>query len=192
MRWSGFALFVLALSIGVCAQVPGTPTPTPSEKQAKLDALIQQGLDDAIGNTSSLRLPENRALAYGMLGDMYWRFDQKRARELFRNAGPELSGFNAEMEKDAGDQNVLGIDAGIFMQDPRYQVIPLIARHDADLARQIMQQTRRGSVSQAIANGPAPAGVLMGTGSFAAANASQELALEQQIALLAADQDPDA
>ena len=56
-----------------------------------------------------------------MLGDMYWRFDQKRARELFRNVGPELSAFNADMEKESADQNgqnEMGIDMGLFVQDP--------------------------------------------------------------------------
>ena len=55
-----------------------------------------------------------------------------------------------------------------------------------------MQQTRRAAVSQAIANGPPAAGELYGHRAFAAITASQEVALEQQIAMYAADQDPDA
>ena len=198
MRCLALAIFVFALGLCAFGQVATTPTPTPStedqQKRAKLDALIQQGLDDAIANISSLRLPENRAIAYAMLGDMYWRFDQKRARELFRNVGPELSAFNAEMEKEVSDQNGFspGLDLSIFAQDPRYQVIPLIARHDADLARQVMQQSRRAAIAQAIANGPPPAGPLAGTGSFSAYAAAQEVALEQQIAMYSVDQDPDA
>jgi len=154
MRCLALAIFVFALGLCAFGQVATTPTPTPStedqQKRAKLDALIQQGLDDAIANISSLRLPENRAIAYAMLGDMYWRFDQKRARELFRNVGPELSAFNAEMEKEVSDQNGFspGLDLSIFAQDPRYQVIPLIARHDADLARQVMQQSRRAAIAR--------------------------------------------
>src|SRR4051812_11873750 len=160
MRLIRFAVFVSLIAIScLIGSAQTTPAPTPSaspedaEKRAKLEALIQQGLDDTITNTTSLRLPENRALAYAMLGDMYWRFDQKRARELFRNVTSELSAYNADMEKDSADPNApLGMDMTFLSPDPRYQVIPLIAKRDAELATQVMQQTRRAIVSQAMAN----------------------------------------
>jgi hypothetical protein len=206
MRLVRSAVFVSLVAIScLIGSAQTTPSPSPSAspedpaKRAKLDALIQQALDDAITNTTSLRLPENRALSYATLGDMYWRFDQKRARELFRNVGPELSAYNADVEKESVDQNApLGVDMTLLSPDPRYQAIPLIAKHDAEFATQVMQQTRRAAVSQAIAN-TAQLQQASGIGSFgigpnaaASARAAQELALEQQIALYAADQDPDA
>ena len=88
LRVAVFLLLVSLSGLGLSAQTTTVPSPSPAptidEARAKL---LQQSLDDVIAGTTALRLPENRAFAYAMLGDMYWQFDQKRARELFRNAG---------------------------------------------------------------------------------------------------------
>lgn len=198
MRGVRFAVLFSFLSLSwlcVSAQTGATPTPSPAptidEARAKL---LQQSLDDIIAGTTTLRLPENRAFAYAMLGDMYWQFDAKRGRDLFRNAASELSSYNADAEKDLADARGrpggFG-DAMSFAMDPRYTVIPLIAKHDASMALQIMRQTRR----QAIADAMVATNTQQGRGPMAFNGTSyvglQENALEQQVASLAADQDPD-
>jgi hypothetical protein len=214
MRFTRIAAFLFLIS-ATClvgsAQTTATPSPSPmDEAKAKL---LQQSLDEVSSGATSLRLPENRAIAYSMVGDMYWQFDQKRARELFRNAGSELTSYNADVdkeEKDAaapsggrggrGGQNFADMLA--IAGDPRYQVIPLIAKHDAQLAMQIMLQTRRASIATAMTDAKNGTGRQGGRGAFAGGpngngfgggfgGASQEIALEQQVESAAADQDPD-
>lgn len=209
IRIAGF-LFLISITclVGI-AQTTPTPlvsgSPEDADKKKKLDTLIQQTLDEMSTGATSLRLPENRAIVDGMSGDMYWQYDQKRARELFRTAGAELATYNVEMEKqqaaDNGNARGGGRFGGFgdfaFIGDPRFQVIPLIAKHDAGLAMQIMLQTRRQAVSEAMAStttrsnggrGGRGGGNGPGGGNI---DASQEMALQQQIATLAADQDPD-
>lgn len=199
IRFAVFASVVAVVCVAGSAQSIPAPSPSAShddqEKRAKLEALIQQSLEETVQSTNSLRLPENRAIAYAMLGDMYWRFDPKRGRELFRNVAVELSAYNADVEKDSPDSTPLQPAFFDISADPRYQAIPLIARHDAELATQVMLQTRRPAVARALANASQmniQEGVI-GIGGFGANNvrASQELSLEQQVAYFAADQDID-
>ncbi len=206
IRFAGF-LFLISLACLVgFAQTTATPStlgaPQDPEKKAKLDTLVQQSLDEISTGATSLRLPENRSVVYALIGDMYWQYDQKRARDLFRNAGAELSTYNADIEKQQsidtarGPQGFGGFGDLAFVGDPRYQMIPIIAKHDAGLAMQIMLQTRRQAVAEVMASttrtNTGRGGRGGGNGFNAGAiGASQEQALQQQIATLAADQDPD-
>jgi|GEM_PF-1187123 len=211
MRVIRSAVFVLVISSScliaaaqtITSTISPSTAPQDAEKTAKLNTLIQQSLDEMSTGATTLRLPENRAIVYALVGDMYWQYDQKRAREIFRNAGAELSTYNADMEKQLTEATPAGGRAQAFfgdigfMNDPRYQVIPIVAKHDASMAMQIMLQTRRQSVAEAMANASRTNGQQGGRrgggNGFNAATvgASQEQALQQQIATLAADQDPD-
>ena len=79
-------IMVLLSSLSV-AQIP--PAETDAEKEKKIkeqNERIVQLLDQAVGEAVSLRLPQNRAVVYAMSADLFWKFDDKRARELFRNS----------------------------------------------------------------------------------------------------------
>src|SRR5947209_2492847 len=93
-----FAAIVITLiglvSLGV-AQTP-TTSPTPDEKQKKLDEAIVKMLDQSVSDATGLRLAEIRAIVFGLAGDIYWKYDNKRVRELFRNSAAEMISYNSE------------------------------------------------------------------------------------------------
>src|SRR5437016_6142532 len=77
--------------------------PEKDKKKKEMDDRIMQILDAAVSDASTLRLPENRAVVFGISGDLYWKFDEKRSRELFRNAAAEIVIFNQDSEKEKRD-----------------------------------------------------------------------------------------
>lgn len=124
--------------------------PTPEKDKARLE-LEKNALDladSAANEANGLKLWENRALIYALAGDLLWKTDQKRARQLFQNAANELSLGNAvpkEKPKDYYD------DYG-WWQDfsPRHAVLQTIATYDADWALELLQETRPPDLQAAI------------------------------------------
>lgn len=187
---------LLMLSFAFVSAQETSPTVSASEKekaQKELEKQVLKILDDAVNEAGNLKLPNNRAIVYAMAGDLYWKFDEKRARELFRNAGGEMLAANAESEKDKkeSDDNY----AQIFdMTDVRGEVLPLIARHDADLGLELLAQTRPAKIAEALAKAALP-NAKQSSG-YLDFNPEQyrvqrEIALEQSFAVLAAEQNPD-
>ena len=176
--------------------VQTSPTESQSEKektQKELEKRALEMIDQAAGEATTLKLAQNRAIIYALAGDLYWRFDEKRARALFRDAADEIIAANAEAEKEKKDSD-----------DPYYafyefggvrnQILPFIAKHDADLALELLVQTRPANIAEALAKAAQP-NAKQG-GDFMSFNPDQarartELALEQRFAVLAAEQNPD-
>lgn len=175
-----------------------TPTPDP-EKEKKIEAqkdLILKMLDESVAAANALRLPENRAALNAMTADLYWRFDEKRARELFRNAAIDVTNFYADSEREKRDNNSPGTMVFSLSDpnDPRNVLLPLVARHDAALALELLLQTRSPKLADAVAR----ASQQTNKGPVSVMNfdidqyrVQQEIGLEQQYALLAAEDDPD-
>ena len=212
------SIFILFCSIAYAQATSTTPQPsdTSSEtdaakKKNELDERIIQMLDRAVADGNALRLSQNKALIYAIAGDLYWKFDEKRARELFRSATSEIITYNAETEKEQAQQNNNGQRGGFQppnQDDPRPQVLPLVAAHDAELAYQMLFQTRSQSLAAAMLKAAQPGSAQTnargggnggGQGGGRGANfdpmsqeVAQEVTLEQQFALLAAANDPDA
>lgn len=211
--------FILFCSIGFAQTTDPTATPQPSDPSADVDAAKKQKelnerimsmLDQAVADGNSLRLPQNKALIFAIAGDLYWKFDEKRARELFRSAATEIINYNTETDREQAQAAQAAGARGNFQppdqDDPRPQVLPLVAAHDAELAYQMLLQTRTAKLAAAMlksgqpdaaaqqngrGGGGGPGG---GRGNFNvdAQSVAQEVALEQQFALLAAQNDPDA
>ncbi len=156
--------------------------------------MIVQMLDESITTANGLRLPENRATLLAMAGDLYWKFDDKRARELFRNAAAELINFYTETDKEKRDRTGTFVMQLWDPNDARPYVMPLIAKRDATLALDLLVQTRPAKLAEAMVK----ASQTNNRGTMDLMNldmdqfrVQQEIALEQQFALLAADEDPD-
>ena len=163
------------------------------KKQKELQKTILEMLDQAVGEASSLKLPQNRAIVYAIAGDLYWKFDEKRARELFRNAGNDIVVANAEAEKEKKETDDPLAQLYEF-SDTRNQILPMIAKHDADLALELLVQTRPAKMTEALAKATDPnakqdGGML--NYNPEQYRVRQEIALEQQFAVLAAEQNPD-
>ena len=79
-----------------------SPTLSASEKekaQKELEKQVLKMLDDAVSEAETLKLANNRAIVYAMAGDLYWKFDEKRARDLFRRSGNEILAANADWSR---------------------------------------------------------------------------------------------
>lgn len=189
-------LLFFAILVGTAAAQTSTPTPTQAEKtaaQKEIDKRVVEMLDQVASDAATLKLAQNRAVVFAMTGDLYWKFDEKRARELFRNSGSEIITANGEAEKEKKQTEDPFAGMFEFGSDPRATILPLIAKHDADLALEIMAQTRSAKLIEALAKATQPNTKEQGMFEFNPDQyrARQEIALEQRFAVLAAEQNPD-
>lgn len=206
------ALFLVLLMIGmpVFGQTAAAEAAAErAKKQKEMDEQIVTMLDRTIAEIGGLKLAQNRAVISAMTGDLYWRYDSTRSRELFRNSAGELLNYQAEYEREKLENSN---SAPGFMvvepfdpNDPRFEVLNLIGTRDAELGLELMAQTRPPAIAEAmarIAQQPAMypagtgAGMTAGTGvgggaDFDRVRAQQELSLEQSLTMRAAMNDPE-
>lgn len=186
---------ILALASFGLAQADNKAADPEKEKAKKeLDEKVMQMLDQAINDAAFLRLPENKAIVYAMAGDMYWKFDEKKSRDLFRAAAGEILSYNLELEREKRESTETYTAFFDLSGDPRGQVLPLVARNDAELALELLIQTRPASLAELLLKAAAPdARSQDNMLSFSPENqrVRQEINLEQRFALLAADENPD-
>lgn len=179
-----------------CVAQTTAPAVDPEKEKAKkeLDEKIVQMLDQVVSEASYLRLPQNKAIVFAMTGDLFWKYDEKRARDLFRSAGGEILAYNLESEREKRDSSDGSLYEFMDFSDIRNQVLPLVAKNDAELALDMLVQTRPAALAEAMLRASAP-DAKPDTGSFGFSPENQrirqEIALEQQFALLAADENPD-
>ena len=192
-----FCLTLLSLSFSSLLFAQTSPTESKTEKeneQKKMEEQVLKMLDQAVGDAATLRLPQNRAMVYAIAGDLYWKFDEKHARELFRSSANDIMAANVEAERDkkANDDPY----ANIFdFNDIRSQILPMIAKHDADLALEMLAQTRPAKLAEELTKATQPNNK-QDDGGYLNFNPEQyrvrqEIALEQSFAVLAAEQNPD-
>jgi len=192
-----FSTVALLSTIAIAQAQPSEAAIEKAKKKKEMDERVVQMLDQTIAEISSLRLSQNRAVVFAMTGDLYWKFDQKRSRELFRNSAGEVVTYNAEFEKEKAE---MSMQQGPMVQmemfdpnDPRSEVLNLIAPRDAELALELMLQTRSASLADAMARAaqqiPGPNGAV----AFDAerSKAIQEISLEQRLNMMAAFSDPE-
>jgi hypothetical protein len=186
-----FAVLLL-VSITFAQTSPLESQSDKEKKQKELEKQVLQMLDQAVGDAATLKLARNRAMIFGVAGDLFWKFDEKRSRQLFRDMANDIIVANqdAEKEKKEGDNPGMYFD----FDDLRSTLLPLVAKHDADTALEMLIQTRPTKVTEAIAKAAKP-NQKEESGMFSfdqsAYSVQQELALEQKFAVLAAEHNPD-
>lgn len=157
---SNFRFLTLLLFIAVSfghAQAQ-TPPPSPPPPAAPLppaknpDAEKQQlALLDSIGkDAEALRLAENRALAAIRLAEGFWRYDEKRARELFQIAVSEL--VNAQTQAETNRKQAGMLYGLINGTSPRQEILTAIAARDAELALESFYKTRPAKITNILMN----------------------------------------
>lgn len=205
MRLRNILAPVLVLAFAFAIAIPGQTTESPSDKDEKkkaLEELVLKTLDQTIADVPGLRLAQNRAVLLAICADLYWKFDEKRARELFRDSANDLIAANADVEREtvaqAMDEGmVLDSIAGLMDQsDQRGDILRLAAKRDGDLALEMLYQTRSAKLADAMSKAAAATGdTKLGYDVLGAvtgqAKVAQENALEQQLQLLAAGEDPE-
>lgn len=188
-----FAIFILLVlcfsAIGQTAE--SSPDPEKEKLKKETDAKVVEIIDQAISDGATLQTARNRAIVFGMAGDLLWKFDKERASELFRRAGNELGLANAEYDKDIADSDSSFFGFS-FDTSARGEVLPLIAKREPDLALELLLRTRPAKITEAMARISDPnAGNDANTLFVERMSVQRELALEQQFALLVAENDPD-
>ncbi len=149
-------LFLLPLALGITcfpvfAQVQPTQQPTqqPTETTGELEkekAERQKNayrlLDQIIDEAQSLRLPENRVHVQTTAADLLWDNNQGRARSLFSMAAETVAEMGRQQQNNTnrrggGPQNA---DRRVFQM--RQELVLAAARHDAQLAYQLLAITK--------------------------------------------------
>lgn len=193
-------LFLFSTAILFCSLTFAQPLPSESEierqkKKKEIDERVVQMLEQSIAEAVGLRLAQNRAVVYAMAGDLYWKLDDKRARELFRSAAAAIVAYNFETEKEKRES--MGNDPYLYLSefndpnDVRPEVLTSIAGRDAELAFELLLQTRPTAVAEAMARTARPSDGDFVTFNPESQRVSQEISLEQRLLLLAADGDPE-
>ncbi len=194
LRFVSLTLLILTISTSSMAQTSPTESKSEKEKiQKELEAQVLKMLDQSVSDAGTLKLAQNRAIVSAIAGDLYWKFNEKRAREFFRNSANDIIVGNDEAEKDKKADDDLY--AGVFeFSDVRAEILPLVAKHDADLALEMLVQTRSAKLSAELAKALLPNAKQEGemfSYSPEKYRVQQEIALEQRFAVLAAEQNPD-
>ncbi len=191
-------LLLMVFFANLCAFAQDKPTETTSEKEKKkkeIDERVIDLLDQAIAGADTLRLAQNRAVVFAMAGDMYWKYDEKKSRELFRNAAAELVSFNLESAKEKRESQDVYADVFEYNVPARSEILPLVAKHDPELALELLVQTRSAKLSEAMLKASLPNAKSSGSDMMNfnpdRQRVAQELALEQQFAVMAADANPE-
>ena len=189
------ASMILLLCALACAQdEPAATDAEKQEKQKEVDQRIVQMIEQSILDAATLRLPQNRAVIYAIAGDLYWKFDEKRSREIFKNAAAELTAYNLEVEKERRESSVPNVMQYVdFSTGPRGEILTLIAARDAELALELLLQTRPARLAEEMLKSGGPNARQSGTFNFdpERQRVRQEIALEQQFAIAAAEENPE-
>ncbi len=181
-------LFLISLvflfSFSVSAQntdnsVKGKSDDAVKEKQERELKLLEQILVDA----KNLRLPENRAYVFARVGSALWQTDEKAARKLFQEAIADLISAQIDVQNEKVS-NRQYFQALIYGQTPRQDIINLISSRDAALALEYLEKSRPPLIAEAMQNPQND------NNSQAQQYARNEIALEQRLLALAADQNP--
>ena len=142
-------LFVLLMILGctlipVFAQEQPTEKPTSEEVEkakAEREKNAYRLLDQVIDEAQSLRVAENRVRIQIVAGDLIWKNNQGRARSLFAMAAEGVAELNRAPQntnnRRNGQQNN-NLRAFRLRQD----LVLAAARHDAQLAYQLLASTK--------------------------------------------------
>ena len=155
-----------------------TPVGSPEKALQQKRELIQKAytlVDEIAIGAHGLKLPENRSFVLTSAADLLWRHDEKRARALFwdsLNSINLLVGPGGNSPKPIAKKNQEKHYFAIYTL--RQGLLRTVAKHDPQLALDMLRSTRQMPVEQANANYRLP----------------DDSDLEQQIATEAAARDP--
>jgi len=126
---------ILGFVSSSAAQEPTPDQAKQQEEKAKLETKAIALLEQVISESQGLKLPENRIRVQIVAGDSLWDRSPGRARTLFANAGA-LLGQNIidAADSDREDRQIMNI--------LRRDLVLTAARHDAELAYQLLRQTQ--------------------------------------------------
>lgn len=118
------------------------------EKRQELEKKSVAMLGEIATEADALKLVVNRISVFAAVGVLYWKYDEKQARNLINIAAREIvNAQNAdEVEGDAYQFNWQ-------IQEARRQLVTALAPHDAEFALQIFRQTRSPEIAALMQSG---------------------------------------
>ncbi len=115
---------------------PATPDAAKQqEEKAKLEAKATALLEQIVSEAQGLKLPENRIRVQIVAGDLLWDRSAARARTFFTDAASILA--NTMAQSDDSERREFGM-----LNALRRELVLSAARHDAELAYQLLRQTQ--------------------------------------------------
>ncbi|HJQ32906.1 MAG TPA: hypothetical protein VJ866_12030 [Pyrinomonadaceae bacterium] len=178
-------LSVLILSGAAAAQLPQVKQESDEEKAKARKELERKALallDETLEQSQVLKLAENRAAVRLQAADLLWPRDEKRARQLFRDAASDFLAARTSA-RDAEARSRPDRSYWSLMQ-LRSQLLSTVAARDAQFALELLRDTRPPS-SDAGGGSDAYSGMYY-------EDPEQELRLEQSLMAQAAESDPKA
>ena len=145
-------LFALTLALGITyaalspvyAQVTPAQQPTTEEvekEKAEREKNAYRLLDQVIDEAQALRLTENRVRVQIAAADLLWDNNQGRARSLFTMAADAIAEMGRIPTEPRQNRNGPPNPGGRSFQ-LRQELLLAAARHDAQLAYQLLAQTK--------------------------------------------------
>jgi hypothetical protein len=144
-------LFLLLVVLGVtfvpvfAQDPPAQPQPSPAEDAEKEKAEREKNayrlLEQVVDEAQSLRLTENRVRVQITAADLIWDNNQGRARSLFAMAGEGVAELNRNQQNN-GNNNRRGGGPQNRSFQLRQELVLAAARHDAQLAYQLLNSTK--------------------------------------------------
>ncbi len=145
-------LFILTLTLALfyavdpptIAQEPPTQQPSAEEQEkekAEREKNAYRLLDQLIDEAQSLRLTENRVRVQINAADMLWDRNQGRARSLFQMAAEGVADLGRNPQPTSNRRNE-GANQERRAFQLRQELVLAAARHDAQLAYQLLASTK--------------------------------------------------
>lgn len=137
-------MILLVSAVYSCAQDPTSQTataqqtPDPAQQQEeklKLERKATALLEQIVTEAQGLKLPENRVRVQITAAEMLWDRSQARARGLFSDAATVLG--QMALDADRTDREEVQT-----LNQLRQELVLTAARHDADLAYQMLRSTQ--------------------------------------------------
>jgi len=129
------AAFLVTFASFLVAQEPTPDAAKQQEEKAKLEAKATALLEQVVSESQGLKLPENRIRVAVVAGDLLWERNAARARTFFADAGSILA--NTMAQSDDSERREFGM-----LNALRRELVLSAARHDAELAYQLLRQTQ--------------------------------------------------
>ena len=154
-RWLAILLIVLWLTPAAVHTSLAQELSSQQEEKEKQDKRKEEIeakgvslLDQTVGESSLLKLPENRIRVQIVAGELLWSRNKDRARALFDGAAAGINELMASRQNLNQPRNQMGPRGGGFSDQSRaamqlrQDLVLTVARLDANLAMQLLQTTQ--------------------------------------------------
>ena len=185
---------ILLVSNLIFAQTATTDSAAEKEKAHKeREKKAVDLMEEIAAEVSLLKFSDNRALVLASVADLLWKRDEKRARQLFRQAAEEIVTGNNAPENTNSQMINFGRNFS-----PRQDILMTLAARDPEFALELLYITRPANVAVALAaygqSQPAKPGTQTPAATMEQMQnrmlAESELRLEQSFSMQAAANDP--